>query len=77
MTPVEIFEYKMRWMPGFQVPFHSDWRSQAVLYCKKNFPKERWAHTTYTDVYEDTMCFEVNQDADKFHIFMKKIQNTY
>jgi hypothetical protein len=28
-------------------------------------------------VYEDTMCFEVNQDADKFHIFMKKIQNTY
>ena len=76
MTPVEIFEYKMGWMPGEMVPFHSDYRSQAVLFCKKKFMKQEWAHTTYTDVYEDTMCFELEQHAEEFSQFMKKISKT-
>jgi len=73
MTPVEIFEYKMKWMPGYTVPFHSDCRSQAVLFCKKKFEKHQWAHTTYTDVYEDTMCFESDVSAREFQAFIEKI----
>lgn len=73
MTPVEIFEYKMGWMPGYAVPFHSDYRSQAVLFAKKKNEKHQWAHTTYTDVYEDTMCFESDVSAREFQAFIDKI----
>lgn len=57
MTPIEIFEYKQRWMPGYAVRIHSDLRSSAKDWCKK-LEKFEWNHNEYTNVYEDTFYFE-------------------
>lgn len=66
MLPLEIFEHKRRWMPGFVVDIHSDFRSQATAWCKANVPKQSWNVVEYTEVYGDTWFFEHLEDSDKF-----------
>lgn len=78
MTPIDIFEYKQRWMRtgnNHPVPYHSDWRRYAVEWCTTQLFKQQWLQKTFTDVYEDTMFFEHHQDAKNFSNYMKKIQN--
>ncbi len=65
MTPVEIFEYKLRWKPGYTVRLHSDLRSRGKDFCKALL-KQQWDVSIYTDNYEDTFYFENKSDADKF-----------
>jgi hypothetical protein len=77
MTPVEIFEYKQKWMASeynHPVPFHSDYRSHAKDWCKVQLHKSQWNHYQYSDVYEDTMYFEFKQDSENFSLFLKKLQ---
>lgn len=66
MIPVEIFEYKQRWKPGYSVRLHSDLRSQGKDFCKTQMFKQQWDIAEYTDVYEDTFYFEYRQDAESF-----------
>jgi hypothetical protein len=68
LTPVEIFEYKQRWMQKnpYPVRLHSDLRSQGKDFCKVQMFKHQWNHVQFTDVYEDTFYFEYKQDADSF-----------
>lgn len=66
MTPVEIFEYKNKWKPGYSVRLHSDLRSQAKDWCKIQLHKQQWDLNIYTNVYEDTFMFEYRQDAESF-----------
>ena len=78
MTPIEIFEYKQKWMRtglNHPVPYHSDWRSYAKDWCKIQLHQTQWVHKEYTNVYEDTMFFEFRQDAQNFSNYLKKIQN--
>lgn len=65
MTPIEIFEYKNRWKPGFTVRLHSDLRSQGKDYCKQ-LAKHKWDIKEYTNNYEDTYYFEYGLDCQKF-----------
>jgi hypothetical protein len=75
MTPVEIAEYKQRWMSSghnHPVAIHSDLRGQAKDWCKVQLMKQQWVHRKYTNVYEDTFFFEYHQDADSFCNHFKK-----
>tara|TARA_E500000178_G_C16806840_1_gene655099 strand:+ start:540 stop:770 length:231 start_codon:yes stop_codon:yes gene_type:complete len=72
MTPIEIFEYKLKWKPGYTVRLHSDLRSQGKDYCKVQMFKHQWDFSLYTDNYEDTFHFEYKQDADAFRNKFKK-----
>lgn len=60
MTPIEIMEYKQRWMSegGYAVTLHSDLRSQGVDWCKLWLNPIHWKHAKHTNVYEDTFYFE-------------------
>ena len=66
MTPQEIFEYKLKWKPGYEVKLHSDLRRQAIDYCKIQMFKQQWDIVKFTNVYEDTFVFEYRQDAQSF-----------
>lgn len=66
MTPIEIFEYKNKWKPGYTVRLHSDLRREGKDYCKVQMFKHQWDIAEFTNVYEDTYLFEYKQDADSF-----------
>jgi len=66
MTPIEIFEYKQKWKPGYVVRLHSDLRRSATAYCKVQMLKHQWEMTKYSNVYEDTWMFENKLDANSF-----------
>lgn len=57
MTPVEVFEYKQRWKPGYSVAVHSDKEKACVSWCKQ-LGKHEWDVSKWTDVYEHTFHFE-------------------
>jgi hypothetical protein len=66
MTPLEIHEYKVRWMPGYSVEIHSDFREAATAWCEINLKKQDWKYSKYTDMYRDTVHFENQSDAESF-----------
>lgn len=76
MTPLQIFEYKNKWMStgnNNPVSFHSDYRSFVNDWCKSNLHKSQYMHSKFTDVYEDTVYFEFEKDAKLFSNYLKKI----
>ena len=79
MTPIEIFEYKLKWLPGYQVTLHSDLRQRGLGWCRQGLNSIHWKHTLWTDVYEDTFHFEKSHDASdflkEFPKYSKLIQN--
>lgn len=66
MTPQEIFDYKLKWAPGFEVGVHSDLDVKCKDWCRKNLNRQEWAMDTYTDVYEHTFRFEKSENAFEF-----------
>ena len=74
MTPIQIFEYKQRWMQSNNHPvcIHSDLRREAKEYCRTQLFKHQWVHKEYTNVYEDTFFFERSQDEIDFRNKFKK-----
>ena len=70
MTPIEIFEYKMRWKPdGFSVAFHSDWDIHVKTWLKQ-LDKTEWIWDNWTGVYEHTCLFEDLAVAQAFTKFL-------
>ena len=65
MLPIEIFEYKRKWLPGYPISIHSDLRSRAKDWLKR-LEKHQWEYQEYPDVYEDTICFEEEKTAQQF-----------
>jgi len=66
MTPQEIFEYKLKWAPGYIVSIHSDLDWEAKKWCRAHLGQWQWVHESYTDVYEHTYRFEHQYHADEF-----------
>ena len=69
MTPLEISEYKQRWMARgtcYPVRLHSDLADKGKTWCRKNLERHQWSVTIWTDVYEHTFFFEYKHDADEF-----------
>ena len=66
MSPIEIFEYKQKWKPGYIVRLHSDLESAGKDWCKVQLHKQQWDMTKWTNVYEHTFHFEYKQDAKLF-----------
>jgi hypothetical protein len=66
MTPQEQADYKNNWKPGFTVRLHSDLNVQGKTWCKRNLERHQWSFTTYTDVYEHTFHFELEEHALEF-----------
>ena len=66
MLPIEVFEYKNRWKPGYTVRLHSDLRMSAKDYCRVQMFQHQWDVDEYSYVYEDTWQFEHKLDADSF-----------
>ena len=74
MTPLEIFEYKQRWIRngGYKVRLHSDLGDSGKEYCKVQMFKHQWDFKKWSNVYEDTFWFEYAQDAKAFKNKFKK-----
>ena len=66
MTPQEISDYKLRWMPGCTVRLHSDLDTKGKDWCRRHLDRWQWSFTTYTNVYEHTFHFEAEDDAVEF-----------
>ena len=66
MTPLEIFDYKRNWMPGYKVRLHSDLDVRGKDWCRKHLERHQWSMAPWTGVYEHTFHFELEYDADRF-----------
>lgn len=66
MTPLEIFDYKQKWMPGNAVPAHSDKVNEAKTWCRRNLGRHEWSMKEWTNVYEHTFHFENESAAEEF-----------
>lgn len=68
MTPQEIADHKMRWMPGHSVRLHSDLDVQGKDWCRRNLERHEWSFKTWTGVYEHTFYFENILAAQNFEM---------
>ena len=68
MTPLEISEYKIRWMSNgaHSVRLHSDLDTQGKTWCRRNLERHQWKMNTWTNVYEHTFFFELEEHAVAF-----------
>jgi hypothetical protein len=66
MTPQEQFDYKNSWKPGHSVRLHSDLDTRGKEWCRRNCERHQWSFTTYTNVYEHTFHFELDEHAVDF-----------
>ena len=66
MTPIEIFEYKNRWKPGYTVRLHSDLVNEGKTWCRRNCERHQWSMSDYTNVYEHTFHFEIAEKGKEF-----------
>ena len=66
MTPQEIADYKQQWMStgdNNPVRLHSDLDTQGKTWCRRNLERHQWKMNTWTDVYEHTFFFELEEHA--------------
>ena len=66
MTPQQICDYKMKWLPGHIVLTHSDDDCRARIWCKEHTSIEQWKFTPWSAPYEHTFHFESEDLANKF-----------
>lgn len=66
MTPQEIADYKMRWMPGYAVSLHSDLDVQGKDWCRKQLQRHQWSFRPWTNLYAHTFYFENQNAAQNF-----------
>ena len=69
MTPLEIAEYKQRWMStGNNTPvrLHSDLDTEGKTWCRRQLERHQWSLTAWTNNYEHTFYFELEEHATKF-----------
>ncbi len=77
MTPIEIAEYKQRWMRegGHPVRLHSDVVDKGKTWCRRQLERHQWSMTKWTNVYEHTFYFEDTLAAQNFAMEMKPYAN--
>lgn len=68
MTPQEIFDYKLRWKPGYEIALHSDLDIQGKSWCRRNLEPHKWSFTAWTAVYEHSFFFEDTATAQQFEM---------
>lgn len=66
MLPLDIFDYKRKWAPGYQVRLHSDLDIKGKDWCRRNLERWQWSMTSWTNVYEHTFNFEFEKSAEAF-----------
>jgi len=66
MTPQEISDHKMRWMPGHEVIVHSDLRDHAKDWCKTKLKMWEYKIVQWTHPYAFTYRFEHEHNAKEF-----------
>lgn len=71
MTPLEIFEYKRRWMQttDFSVEVNEDFDFTGKHWCKENLEQHQWHFIRFSDMYAHMFCFERQEDMDRFEKF--------
>ena len=75
LTPIEIHEYKLKWLPGFSVRLHSDMVDEGKKWCRRNLQRSDWSMSSWTAVYEHTFHFENVLNAQNFEIAMGRFAN--
>lgn len=75
MTPQEIFDYKLKWHPGYMVRIHSDLDWKAKQWCKLTLEPHDVGYTTFTDVYEHTFHFKDIKAAQNFEMEFRPFAN--
>ena len=68
MSPQEISDHKRGWMMAnyFECHTHSDVRRDVTAWCKENIFKWRYDIKRFTDIYEDSVRFESDDDLRAF-----------
>lgn len=66
MTPQEIADHKLKWMPGHSVRLHSDLDVAGKDWCRKNLERHQWSFKAWTAIYEHTFYFENVLAAQNF-----------
>lgn len=76
MTPLEIFEYKNRWMQkqGNTVPVHEDFEFDGKQWCRDNLKQHEWHMICHTEVYGHTFCFETEELKKKFEEYVDSFE---
>jgi len=74
MTPQEIYDHKRKWLMAsyFKSHTHSDIRSDVKDWLKSNCFKHRYDLKTFTDIYGDTVRFELEEDFTAFNEWYKE-----
>ena len=69
MTPQEISDYKRKWIMAnyFESHTHTDLRSDVYSWCKQHCFQWRFDIKNFTDIYGDTVRFELKEDFDSFN----------
>ena len=75
MTPIEIFENKLRWKPGYTVRLHSDVVDKGKTWCRRKLQRHQWSMTDWTGPYEHTFHFEDTLAGQNFEIEMAPYAN--
>ena len=78
MTPIEIAEYKQRWMSSGNnnpVRLHSDLVDAGKTWCRRILERHQWSMKTWTNVYEHTFYFEDARAAQNFAMEFSKYAN--
>ena len=75
MTPQQIHDYKLKWMPGYPVRLHSDLDVQGKDWCRKQLERHQWSFTAWTDNYEHTFYFEDIRAAQNFEMEFGRFAN--
>ena len=77
MTPQEIVDHKRKWLMAnyFESHTHTDLRSEVYSWCKERYFQWRFDIKNFTDIYGDTVRFELKEDFDGFNEWYKEQWN--
>lgn len=72
MTPLEIYEYKRKWIEYGHCVDADTWiEFKCKDWCRQNVAQHQWAFFKYTDHHLHTFSFENQEDAENFKKWMR------
>ena len=73
MNPQEVSDHKRKWMMAsyFESHTHTDNRSLVIEWCKDHCFQWRYDVKRFTDIYGDTVRFELEEDFTAFNEWYK------
>ena len=76
MTPQQRETHKRKWRMAshFVYHTHTDLRSGAKAWCKKNCEHHEWDLKQFTDIYGDTFRFEFEEHFEKFSAWYVEVR---